>query len=244
MKKKILTTAIIALFCAATAFAAPAKKHKENAGDRFFNKLSKKTGLKRKDADTSPRAAKKSTPAKKAPVKVTELTVEQVEVKNNLLYEIGKEKPFTGVLFSRFPDGKPETKTEWRNGLLNGTYETYFEGGGTRAKSTWTNGQMTKKTTWYLGDGSVDKNPPATAAQDLDSILNRKQEAPPVSETPPVETPPVVTADPPVGEIVPAETTQTEENQAEVETPDVVENQLREEEFAAEENQAAEEEPD
>lgn len=65
---------------------------------------------------------------------------ELVKAKNGLLYKKNTKVPYTGLLVSRFPSGKIQSKGVIRNGKMVDEYTEYFEGGQIKIKGEYRNG--------------------------------------------------------------------------------------------------------
>ena len=71
-------------------------------------------------------------------------------VKNNdLYYEKGSLKTFTGTAVERYENGKIKTRNHYSNGLLNGVYESFRKTGQLEIKGKYTNGKIDGIWQWY-----------------------------------------------------------------------------------------------
>ncbi|MDR3259674.1 MAG: glycine zipper 2TM domain-containing protein [Fusobacteriaceae bacterium] len=144
-------TAIGAAVGAAIGTGVGAQKDKQAASSN------RKTTVKKKTTTRVATVPKKTIVAKKNVTNASkELDGLQTEYKDNLLYEIGQNTPFSGLVRSYYPNGNIETETSWRNGKPDGIFRTYYEEGEVKSESIWKAGEQFGETAYYLADGSVD----------------------------------------------------------------------------------------
>ena len=58
-----------------------------------------------------------------------EIDLSLLENKNGVFYEKGAEKPFTGKVTAKYPDGKKMLESSWKNGKQDGKQTQYYEDG-------------------------------------------------------------------------------------------------------------------
>jgi len=65
--------------------------------------------------------------------------------KDNIYYEKGFDKPFTGVATLKHEDGSYRSIWKIKNGLLNGNSYTFFDSGRVRTKYLYKDGEIIKQ---------------------------------------------------------------------------------------------------
>ena len=102
-----------------------------------------------------------------------------IDVKGNIVYEAGQNTPYTGfidtfdekgVLGARtefkngiqdgsskiyFPNGKLASETTFKNGIQNGIQKDYYENGKVKIETTYKNGQQTGPAKAYDENGKL-----------------------------------------------------------------------------------------
>ena len=70
--------------------------------------------------------------------------------RNNVVYEVNKEIPFTGKIVSYHKNGQLKTEMTIKNGKLDGKYTQWYENGQLQYENTFKDGKQDgKETQWY-----------------------------------------------------------------------------------------------
>ena len=79
---------------------------------------------------------------------------------SNIVYIEGQEKPFTGIVEKKFPNGKIEAKMNFKDGKLHGKTITYYENGNMRSDENFIDGiaQGISKTFYENGQVEYETN--------------------------------------------------------------------------------------
>ena len=78
-----------------------------------------------------------------------EIDLSLLENKNGVFYEKGAEKPFTGKVTVKYPDGKKMMESSWKNGKqdgkADGTIKVYDPSGKIILQEDWKDGERVNK---------------------------------------------------------------------------------------------------
>lgn len=70
-----------------------------------------------------------------------EIDLSLLENKSGVFYEKGAEKPFTGKVTAKYPDGKKMLESSWKNGKQDGKQTQYYEDGKPKIEGTFKDGK-------------------------------------------------------------------------------------------------------
>ena len=65
-----------------------------------------------------------------------------IDVKGNVVYESGQNAPYTGTIETYNEKGVLEAKTEFKNGIQDGSSKLYFPNGKLYSEATFQNGKQ------------------------------------------------------------------------------------------------------
>ena len=82
-------------------------------------------------------------------------TDKDVYRENHLLYDKETRQPLTGHVIKKGKSGKIRSKWEYKNGLVDGNTENYFESGKLQAEGNFKNGKKEGKQTFYHPNGKI-----------------------------------------------------------------------------------------
>ena len=78
-----------------------------------------------------------------------EIDLSLLENKSGVFYEKGAEKPFTGKVTAKYPDGKKMLESSWKNGKqdgkADGIIKVYDESGKVILQEEWKDGVKVKE---------------------------------------------------------------------------------------------------
>ena len=77
------------------------------------------------------------------------------EIKNDKIYVIGEDKPYTGTFIEKYENGNLGKKTEFKNGVVHGKEETYDKNGQLLLLNTYKNGQKNGSHKSYYENGNL-----------------------------------------------------------------------------------------
>ncbi|MEP6278243.1 MAG: hypothetical protein ABJ075_04345, partial [Nonlabens ulvanivorans] len=63
----------------------------------------------------------------------------ELEERNGIQYEIGKEKPYTGKVYTYYENNSKESLAEFKNGILNGEIKNWYLSGNKRVSGKMLN---------------------------------------------------------------------------------------------------------
>ena len=74
---------------------------------------------------------------------------------NNIVYEAGQNAPYTGIIETYNEKGVLEAKTEFKNGIQDGSSKLYFPNGKLYSEATFQNGKQVGVQKDYYENGKV-----------------------------------------------------------------------------------------
>lgn len=84
-----------------------------------------------------------------------EIDLSLLENKNGVFYEKGAEKPFTGKVTAKYPDGKKMLESSWKNGKQDGKQTQYYEDGKPKIEGTFKDGRADGTIKVYDSSGKI-----------------------------------------------------------------------------------------
>jgi antitoxin component YwqK of YwqJK toxin-antitoxin module len=79
-----------------------------------------------------------------------------VSRKNNLIYQKGSSKPFTGIVSDQYPNGTIRLRYQYTNGIPNGLSRSYNENGKLQSEIHFRNGVQEGITKIYHKNGKKE----------------------------------------------------------------------------------------
>lgn len=79
----------------------------------------------------------------------------RVVEREGLVYEIGVDTPFSGLVVDTFVDGQLEEQTSYKDGLKHGSEATWYNNGQLRSKCNYKNGEKDGMWIKFSKDGTV-----------------------------------------------------------------------------------------
>ena len=73
------------------------------------------------------------------------------------IYEMDKEKPFSGMVYNTYPDGQKEYEGEYYSGKPNGLLRYWYKNGNKMREGKLKDGVPVGKWTTYKDDGSIQQ---------------------------------------------------------------------------------------
>ncbi len=73
------------------------------------------------------------------------------------LYAMNVEKPFSGIVYNTYPDGKREYEGEYKDGQPNGLLVYWYKNGNKMREGNLKDGMPLGRWITYKDDGSVQK---------------------------------------------------------------------------------------
>ena len=77
------------------------------------------------------------------------------EIKNDKIYVIGENKPYTGAFIKKYENGDLAKINRFKNGILHGKQETYYKNGQLALIDTYKNGQLDGAHKSYYENGNL-----------------------------------------------------------------------------------------
>lgn len=78
----------------------------------------------------------------------------KVEIRGDgLVYQINKEKPYTGKTFGRYENGQKKYESNWKNGKREGLVIEWYENGQKAAEINWKDGKQDGLVTQWHKNG-------------------------------------------------------------------------------------------
>ena len=71
-----------------------------------------------------------------------EISSNQLNIRNDITYEINSRSPFTGFGVQHYNSGELRSKTSYKNGKLDGEICVYYPNGNLKSKGTHKNGKL------------------------------------------------------------------------------------------------------
>lgn len=84
------------------------------------------------------------------------IKLEEVYLKNDLVYSKKTEKPYTGLVFETFENGKIKAESNYINGKRTGEFIAYFESGGIQQKSNFNDFMNDGEAISYYENGKIE----------------------------------------------------------------------------------------
>lgn len=81
---------------------------------------------------------------------------DKIEYRNEIMYVIGEEEPFTGVVNAYYKSGKLDSVYPIKNGLQDGVTKLYYETGELQAEYPFVNGLIDGIVKEYYKNGKID----------------------------------------------------------------------------------------
>ena len=78
-----------------------------------------------------------------------------IEVKGNVIYEVGQKAPYTGVLENYNEKGIVDARAEFKNGVMDGYSKLYYPSGKLSSEATFKNGVQVGIQKDYYEDGKL-----------------------------------------------------------------------------------------
>ena len=72
--------------------------------------------------------------------KPREIDKSKRHIRNNLIYCINEEKPFTGKIIEKYKNGQKQVEVEYKDGKLNGKTIKWHENGEIKSEEMYKNG--------------------------------------------------------------------------------------------------------
>jgi antitoxin component YwqK of YwqJK toxin-antitoxin module len=72
-----------------------------------------------------------------------------------IYYETGSKKPYTGILYGRYDNGKIMTMQEYKNGIGNGTWIQFDPEGRKEVQGTYIDNKVEGPVTLFYEDGNI-----------------------------------------------------------------------------------------
>lgn len=82
-------------------------------------------------------------------------TYQKAYKQGNIYYEIGTNKPFTGVLYGKYDNGNYMTKQEYVDGIGNGKWTQYDPNGNKECEGTYVDNRVEGPVKFFYEDGNL-----------------------------------------------------------------------------------------
>lgn len=82
-------------------------------------------------------------------------TIEKPYKVGSKYYKKGESKPFTGVLYGKYKNGKYLTLQEYKDGVGNGLWINYYENGNVKEIGTYRDNKVEGPVTKYYSNGNI-----------------------------------------------------------------------------------------
>ena len=79
----------------------------------------------------------------------------QLDERNDTAFIKGTHKPFTGIAYMKFSNGKISLETPYINGRIKGTEKSYFSSGKMKYSADYTDGKYNGKLIYYYETGHI-----------------------------------------------------------------------------------------
>ncbi|MEG9320917.1 toxin-antitoxin system YwqK family antitoxin [Fusobacterium varium] len=83
------------------------------------------------------------------------LEINQIEVKNDLIYEKKSIRPFTGKVISKYDNGSLFSEYNYINGRLNGFFKEYYENGQLLSEGNYKDDELEGILRYYYENGQL-----------------------------------------------------------------------------------------
>ena len=84
-----------------------------------------------------------------------EIDLSSLENKSGVFYEKGIEKPFTGKVTAKYPDGKKMLESHWKDGKQEGKQTQYYESGKPKIEGIFKDGKANGLIKVYDESGKI-----------------------------------------------------------------------------------------
>lgn len=84
-----------------------------------------------------------------------EIDLSLLENKSGIFYEKGSEKPFTGKVTAKYPDGKKMLESYWKDGKQEGRQIQYYEDGKPKIEGVFKDGKANGAIKVYDETGKI-----------------------------------------------------------------------------------------
>ncbi len=85
----------------------------------------------------------------------TEVTSDKLIKRVGITYEINSTTPFTGVSLEYWEDGQLLGKSTFKNGVLDGHFESFYSNGQLQTKTTYKNGEFDGRYEYFHSNGQL-----------------------------------------------------------------------------------------
>ena len=85
------------------------------------------------------------------------LEINQIEVKNDLIYEKKSIRPFTGKVISKYDNGSLFSEYNYINGRLNGFFKEYYENGQLLSEGNYKDDELEGILKYYYENGQLER---------------------------------------------------------------------------------------